>query len=368
MLRFSKLASCRSVRSGRCLFSTVQEPQQQERKRLDVAIVGLPNAGKSQLLNVLTQSSVAAVSRKRHTTRSGILGARTIDRTQLMFVDTPGFLRRSQARQEGLDRDLVLSAATEMTNVDYSLLVVDAARRLTEDTKATLTSLMIQACYSMGRMEVGDSAYPVEPLKECFGVVLNKVDLVHPKAQLLDMAEELSILAETTIRHAHKEQEIEVDDTELLNEYMPMFFYVSARREEGVDDVLEHLLSKATPCHVWDVDERESSTLSPEERTEEVIREKLYRCLHREVPYHVRQNNRLFRTGRDKQGKLGLMIDQELIVKTKSHQRLVLGTGGRTLERIRETAERDLRKLFGCTVVLQLHVKHLKSKNQSWGV
>jgi GTPase Era involved in 16S rRNA processing len=55
-----------------------------------------------------------------------------------------------------------------------------------------------------------------------------------------------------------------------------------------------------------------------------------------------------------------LMIVQDLIVATKSHQRLVLGRGGQTLQRIQSSAVPDLERAFGCHVVLQLRVKHVK--------
>ena len=58
------------------------------------------------------------------------------------------------------------------------------------------------------------------------------------------------------------------------------------------------------------------------------------------------------------------MIQQELIVQTKSHQRLVNGHNGLTLQRIQESAQRDLERLFQCDVHLVLHVKFNKSKNR----
>lgn len=348
----------------------------EQRKRLDVAIVGLPNAGKSQLLNALTQSSVSAVSRKRHTTREGVLGARTVDDTQLLFVDTPGFLRLNQARKEGLQG--MVSSASEVANVDYTLLVVDAARALTSDARETTAELMLQAIESVGRVEICEDDQNIdmtEPKPENtsrrdgtsrFSIVLNKVDLVYPKSDLLEIAMELSDVAESLIK-AQVNDEIREDEFE---DTFPNVFYISARKEEGVDDVLNFLLEKATPCRSWDMDPEQSTSLTEEERVEEIVREKLYRCLHKEVPYNIAQRNLLFATRKDlSSGTAGFLIHQELIVKTKSHQDFVFGSGGQTLERIRETAERDLKKIFGCKVVLQLQVKLLKkSRQRNWSI
>ena len=94
--------------------------------------------------------------------------------------------------------------------------------------------------------------------------------------------------------------------------------------------------------------------------SEEIIREKIYRSCHREVPHSVQQVNRVFR----KIPKKGVVIHQDLVVFTKSHQRLVLGSNGRTLKRIEDSARKDLQKMFGCNVALQLHVKYSKSKQR----
>lgn len=380
------------------------------KRRLDVAIVGLPNAGKSQLLNVLTGANVAAVSRKRHTTREGILGAKTITgddqltATQLLFVDTPGFLMTGAAKREGLDRDLMVTARREMVAVDYTVIVVDAARRFTSDVRDSLVELMMQAVTAQGRIEVNsesdsdsesesddsesdgddsevsdesdDEIEPVEQEEEKeflphqkFAVVLNKVDLVYPKSHLLQLAMEIGSVAQECLQYnEHSTRDKPPLGEAVLLEIMPTFFYTSALKNEGVDDLLGFLVKKATPAEHFEVEPGQATTMLPEEQAEEIIREKIYRCLHKEVPYQIRQQNRLFQVVKDNEGKLSLSIQQDLIVQSKSHQELVHGRGNQTLERIRESAERDMQKSFNCKVALHLHVKLAKSKQRPWSI
>jgi GTPase len=379
------------------------EAQECRRRRLDVAIVGLPNAGKSQLLNVLTGATVSAVSRKRHTTRQGVMGERTVNDTQLLFLDTPGFLRRSEAKREGLPDARHLSELTAyVPNVDHTLIVVDAAKKLTDGVNATLMDLMILALQAKGRDESSafdsdddiddididfqtfpatadrdDNAYDVgvdkptdllgvnvteSSLQPKFSVVLNKVDLVHPKSKLFDVASQIEQLAERCLqRHAPADMQVRN-----VHDQLPMFFYTSALKQEGTHELLFFLLDRATPCAEFEIDPGSGTDMTPEERVQEIVREKIYRCLHKEVPYRIEQRNTLFRvvTKPNLIGDIrGIMVHQELVVRSKSHVELVRGNGGRTLERIRESAQRDLERIYNCQVVLQLHIKLSRSKS-----
>ena len=395
--------------------SSATSSQPTLQKRLDVALVGAPNAGKSQLLNSLIGTKVAAVSRKRHTTRTGILGARTFDDTQIVFIDTPGYLHHEMSTKEGV-RKLLGEASSEMESADYVLLVVDAAKRIEDDLRRTLVTLMFLALKSRGRNEVVLDGVKEKALKASnindgveneslnkFAFVLNKVDLVNPKEKLLLIVSDVGSMAESCIRQILKQRRsplkarlgdlvdsvlenytnedgfdgVHEDDIETFATLAPEFFFTSAitKNDEGVDDVLGLLLERATPSDMWIVDPESTSAMSPTEQVEEIIREKIYRCLHREVPHCVQQQNRMFKVYEPKKesssdqnenkgdgvGHPLLRIHQDLVVKTKSHQRLVLGSGGRTLERIRTTALRDLEEAFDCKVDLVLHVKITKS-------
>ena len=349
-------------------------PSRIRRKRLDVAIVGPPNAGKSQLINVLTKSSLAAVSRKRHTTRSDLLGARTIGNTQIVFKDTPGFLRIENAKEERLDRDLIATAASEMQDVDFTLLVLDSARILSENYRHALVQLMIGALNSKGRIEEesfededhDDSFDDVEEHMQTndgdqskFAIVLNKVDLIKPKSDLIDLAQDIGSMADLCLEDQFQKHGKKLDFEAQL-QHSPIVFYVSALKQIGTDDVLDHLLQLATPCKEWAVEPGRATNMSTLEQVQEIIREKIYRSCHREVPHAVQQVNRMLRRIPGK----GVVVHQDLVVFTKSHQKLVLGSSGRTLKRIEESARKDLRKLFGCDVALHLHVKFSKSKQR----
>lgn len=326
---------------------------------MDVAIVGAPNSGKSQLLNVITGSTVSAVSRKRHTTRDEVLGVKTMDDTQIVFRDTPGYLTASGAIEEKLDDLLVRNAVSDLNDVDYTLLIVDAAKNQTERDRHALIQLMLYAMKSSGRIEedyVEDSLSEKETVRiqnhAKYAIVLNKVDLVQPKEKLLDLAMEIGEIADACLA----DQTGELPDFDTLLELSPVFFYTSALKETGISDLVNHLLKLATPCRVWAVDDSEKSTVMDDlDRVQEVIREKIYRQLHREIPHSITQINRLY-----KRVPQGVVIHQDLVVLKKSHQKIV---NGRSLQRIEDAARRDLTKMFGCDVVLQLKVK-ITSKQQ----
>mmetsp|Transcript_18653 Transcript_18653/g.46177 ORF Transcript_18653/g.46177 Transcript_18653/m.46177 type:complete len:113 (+) Transcript_18653:758-1096(+) len=84
------------------------------------------------------------------------------------------------------------------------------------------------------------------------------------------------------VDHFSKDSEPKGIEFEQLLNIAPVVFYVSALEEEGVDDLLEHLLEKATSCTSWPVEPGKSTNMTKPEQVQELIREKIYRILHRE--------------------------------------------------------------------------------------
>lgn len=109
----------------------MEEAQGKERKSGVVAIIGLPNVGKSTLLNNLLGTKVSIVSPKPQTTRFNIRGIYTKDNLQIIFVDTPGIHEPSSL----FNQFMVKQALQALEDVDALLWVMDATNRLPEEEK-----------------------------------------------------------------------------------------------------------------------------------------------------------------------------------------------------------------------------------------
>jgi GTP-binding protein Era len=270
-----------------------------------VSLVGRPNAGKSTLLNRLAGTKLAIVSDKPQTTRNRILAVRTSPDAQVIFLDTPGIhrpLHRMNVR-------MVDAAVATMSEVDVLATVVDVS----EPPGAGDRFLMDL---------VRRAAIPVV-------LVLNKIDLV-PKPTLLPVIDRYS-----------RERE--------FAEIVP----VSGLTGDGVDRLeaaFVRYLPEGEPLYPADY-----LTDQPERfLAAEIIREQILRHLRAELPFATAVLMDQFEEP-DERGLLRIVAT--ILVEQASQKPIVVGRGGRMIREIGSGARRELERLFGTRVYLDLRVK-----------
>lgn len=270
-----------------------------------VAILGAPNVGKSTLLNRLVGTKVSIVSAKVQTTRRRIIGISMVERTQVLFIDTPGIF----APEKRLDRAMVAAAWSAAADADLAFLLVDAKRGLDRGTRSVIEGL-------------GAVRTPV-------AVVVNKVDLVR-RQTLLPLIDALN--------EAHG---------------FSATYLVSAETGDGCDDLLA-AAAAALPQGPWLYPEDEVSDLTNRALAAEITREKVFRLLHQELPYSATVETEAWAEAED--GK-EIRIDQVVYVQRDSQKAIVLGKGGRMIRQIGEQARVELEELLEARVHLFLFVK-----------
>ncbi|GMI60662.1 hypothetical protein ScalyP_jg709 [Parmales sp. scaly parma] len=301
-------------------------------KLLRVGLVGLPNAGKSLLLNSLLPIPVSAVSPKSHTTRTSTLGILTTGSTQVVFYDTPGYVTNATAetsRGKRLARGLVKNSFEAIVDVDMTCIVIDAAKNLLQPEVDSLSPL-IQAAKQSERNDETNS--------NSFCIILNKTDLVVPKSDLLLLAKKVGKLCKPS---------------------NPEIFMVSSLKGTGLDPLKEHFESAAIETAEHDFEGGITSDLTVVERVEEILREKVYRIFHKEIPYKINYENKLWIEADEKLPLLGSnrsRIDFDIIVKTKAHKTIV----AKRMWLIAEKSKRDIEDLLDLprdSLVLNLYLK-----------
>jgi GTP-binding protein Era len=269
-----------------------------------VAVVGRPNVGKSTLINAILGSKVSIVTPKPQTTRHRILAVYTRNDSQIIFVDTPG-LHRGAAKT--INRMMNRVATSALADADLILFVSEANRWTVEDQDV------------LDRLK----KTPVPAI-----ALLNKIDKVHPKEELL------AVLSAMSERHT-------------FDEVLP----ISAKLNDNLDRLVE-LIPAYLP---------ESPALYPEEmitdRSEsfqiaELIREKLTLLLRQEVPYGL-----TVEIEQMKKEPGGVGINAIIWVERDSQKGIVVGKGGNVLKKVGRSARLELKERLGVPVHLELWVK-----------
>jgi GTPase len=270
-----------------------------------VAIIGRPNVGKSTLINRVLGQKLCITSRRPQTTRHRILGIKTTDDSQLIYVDTPGLHTESK---RAMNRYMNRAAASSIDDVDVILFVIDGLNWTDED-KQVLERLKKNA---------------VAPVI----LVLNKVDKLADKDLLLPQIETLS-----------KQYD--------FAKVVP----ISARKGINVDQ-LENELKKFVPLGDLIFPEDQFTDRSSRFLAAELVREKLFRQLGQELPYSLtveieefKQENKLYRIG------------AVIYVERSGQKSIVIGKKGELLKSVGREARIEMESLFDSKVFLQLWVK-----------
>jgi GTP-binding protein Era len=269
-----------------------------------IALVGRPNVGKSTLLNYILKQKISITSKKPQTTRHRVLGINTEGDYQFVYVDTPGI---HQKNKKAMNRMMNKTALSVLCDVDVIAFLVDGTYWQEEDE------------------------YILNLIKKtkipCI-LVVNKVDKIEDKAQLLPRIEQISQKYEfAAIIPISAKTGLQVDELqETLQTYLP----------EG-----PHLFPDDQ------LTDRPMNFLCAE-----LLREKIFRFCGQELPYAVSVEIESFKD----EGKL-IRIHALILVDKENHKRMIIGNKGQKLKEVATQARIDMEKLLEKKVFLQCWCK-----------
>lgn len=268
-----------------------------------VSIIGVPNVGKSTLLNQIVGQKIAIISDKPQTTRNKILAIHTTDTEQIIFTDTPG-IHKPHNR---LGEYMVRVAKESMTDTDVLLLVVDATKKIQEAERGIAESLQALGI-------------------PCI-LVINKVDAVR-KETLLPLIADYSSLYP-------------------FEEIVP----ISAKTGDGTELLLDKIkgyLEEGPQFYYEDM-----VTDQPEKQiAAEIIREKLLWLLDKEVPHGI-----AIEVSKMQELSEITNIYVTIYCEKASHKGIIIGKGGEMLKKIGSLARGDIEKMLDKKVYLELWVR-----------
>lgn len=278
--------------------------------------MGPPNAGKSTLLNALLGQKISIVTSKPQTTRTRVVGIMSEPGAQVIFMDTPGVNHSRQQQRGHLSKMMSQAAWQSMAAAHAVMLVLDAELYIRRP------EFLERDIQSIRDALAGDE----RPLL----VVVNKVDLFHDKSRMLP----LLVTLQEYFSHA---------------EVFPM----SALTKDGLDE-LKKIIIGMMPEGESQFPEDQLSTAPTRFLAAEIVREKVFERLRQEVPYTTAVDIEAWEEDQERDLTI---IHAVIFVQRPSHKAMVIGRAGATIKEIGTEARRDIQKLIGGKVHLQLWVK-----------
>lgn len=285
------------------------ETQHPHNKHIMVAILGKPNAGKSTLINHLMGFDLAIVSDRPQTTRNHFQCIMTIDRTEIVMVDTPGIHKSSQEMNKRMNHQAQLGAE----GVDLNLVLLDLTEAPVQSFKELLESMP---------WELGPT-----------WIVFTKSD-VAKNYDAKAMFEEIKALSPVVVK----------------------FFVVSAKDGSNIHELTGALCDAALPGpHLFP----DGSASNKNERffVTEYIREQAFRILKEELPYELAVVIDEYKERKDESSPVAAHISASILVNRPSQRAIVVGRQGSVIKQIGTEARKKIEAMLNGQVHLNLHVK-----------
>ena len=275
-----------------------------------VSIIGLPNVGKSTILNKIIGEKISIVTSKPQTTRNTIYGIYNDEDSQIIFIDTPGLHKGKTV----LDKSMIKSSYNSIRGSDIAVYVIDASRNITEEDQELLNRLKFDI-----------------PLIVC----INKIDKVNI-ATMLPLKEKIT-------KQFEKSTILEL----------------SALNDFGINDLIDEL-KKLLPHNTRFYDVDVYTTADIKFRIEELIREKILNLLKQEVPHSVLVVCEKIdkRTSRYK-------INCKIVVNKASQKSILIGKNGSMIKKINDQSRRDIESILKTKVELELFVQVIENRKNS---
>jgi GTPase len=272
------------------------------------AIIGKPNSGKSTLMNSILNYKLSIVSPKVQTTRKRVLGIYTSEKTQIIFIDTPGILKSMHKLHDAMISGIYKS----IDETDVIILLIDLDKFAGFNNY--FTDKFINA---------------LKKTKKTIIAVLNKTDLLHDKKELLPLIQELSKL-------------------DFINEVIP----ISGLKNDGINNLLS-TIEKYIPQNDFYFDPEILSTQPQRFFVSEIIREHILNLYSKEIPYSTEVQITEFIERNE--GKW--FISAEIIIEKQSQKGIIIGAGGKKIKQLGEKARVDIEKQLQSEIYLDLFVK-----------
>lgn len=269
-----------------------------------ITICGRPNVGKSTLTNALAGEKIAIVSAKPQTTRNRITAIVNRKDTQLVIMDTPGF-HRPRTR---LGDYMVNVVRESIPDVDLIMLVVEPIANIGPQEESLIASIRASG-------------------SPCI-LVINKIDTIEKETLLSVMATYSAAFDFAAI--------------------VP----ISAMRKNGTEELMQEMEKYARPGPALFPEDMDTD--QPDKQVcAELVREKLLRCLDKEIPHGTAVEITRFIERDDEV----IEIDATIYCEKASHKGIIIGKQGTMLKKIGESARRDIERFMGTKVYLQTWVK-----------
>jgi GTP-binding protein Era len=266
-----------------------------------VAVAGRPNVGKSTLVNALTETKVAIVSDKPHTTRHRIRGVFTSDDAQLVLVDLPGWQKPIDPMTARMQETVQETMSAD--EVDAVMLVVNARERI-----GTGDRFVARKVFSLG--------VPVI-------IVVNKID---------------------RLKHGHVATQMKTAAS--LGNFHALH-PVSAMTNDGIDELRDDLISLLPDGPMY-YPAGTDTDMSLETRIAELVREQALHLTKEEIPHAV---------GAEVVEIEDKLVHVRLYTETESQKQILIGKGGSMVREIGRRARPGVEQLVGHEIYLQLQVK-----------